>query len=129
MTEHHPPPSSADMPLGGLEFPQLQPEQSPLAKAVDATLVRLLEDSSLDPARDAARIALARELAAVIAHKRTSGRASTVGNDARVLLELLDGMVPTEAATGADAALAQAMAEWSAKLGLVPGVPLGGDKP
>lgn len=120
-TDHDPPASSADMPMPGLEFPQLAPEQSPLAKAVDATLVQLIQDSSLDQHRDAARIALARELAAVIAHKRTSGRASTVGNDARVLLELLDGMVPTEAATSADAALAQAMREWSAQLGVGPG--------
>lgn len=126
MSDHNPPASSADMPMPGLELPQLGLEASALAKAVDATLVQLIQDSSLDPQRDAARIALARELAAVIAHKRTSGRASTVGNDARVLLELLDGMVPTEAATSADAALANAMREWSSQLGLTPD---GGVKP
>lgn len=105
--------TDAQVPLPGLDLPQLAPADSPLAKAVDATLLSLVEASSLDPVRDAARIALARELAAVIVHKRTSGRASTVGNDARVLLELLDGMVPTEAATSADAALAAAMADWA----------------
>ena len=108
--------TDAQAALPGLELPQLAPANSPLAKAVDSTLISLVEASSLDPVRDAARIALARELAAVIVHKRTSGRASTVGNDARVLLELLDGMVPTEAATSADAALAKAMRDWSAHL-------------
>lgn len=113
MSDHNPPATSADMPMPGLELPQLSPAESPLARAVDSTLVSLVQAASLDPVRDAARIALARELAAVIVHKRTSGRASTVGNDARVLLELLDGMVPTEAATSADAALAAAMADWA----------------
>lgn len=125
MSDHNPPATSADAPMPGLELPNLTPGAvSPLAKAVDATLVSLVEQASLDPERDAARIALARELAAVIAHKRTSGRASTVGNDARVLLELLDGMVPTEAATSADAKLAQAMADWTTSL-----LTMGGDKP
>lgn len=101
--------------LPGLELPDLG-GSSALAKAVDATLAELVADEHLDPKRDAARIALARELAAVIAHKRTSGRASTVGQDAKVLLDLLDGMVPTEAATSADAALAKAMRDWSAHL-------------
>lgn len=102
--------------IPGLELPQLTAAPSALAQAVDQTLAQLVADENLDPARDAARIALARELAAVIAGKRTSGKASTVGNDARVLLDLLDGMVPTEAATSADAQLAQAMREWSASL-------------
>jgi hypothetical protein len=102
--------------IPGLELPQLTAAPSALAQAVDATLSQLVNDEHLDPSRDAARIALARELAAVIAHKRTSGRASTVGNDARVLLDLLDGMVPTEAATSADAALANAMREWTAHI-------------
>lgn len=105
-----------DPTLPGLELPQLTPVESPLGRAVDATLGKLLADEHLDPARDAARIALARELAAVIAHKRTSGRASTVGQDAKVLLELLDGMVPTEAATGESEKLAGAMAAWSEAL-------------
>ena len=114
--------TDAQAALPGLELPELTTSPSALAKAVDSTLLALVQDASLDPQRDAARIALARELAAVIAHKRTSGRASTVGNDARVLLDLLDGMVPTEAATSADAALRQAMAEWAAQVQLVGGV-------
>lgn len=100
--------------IPGLELPQLTAAPSHLAVSVDQTLAQLVQDGSLDPVRDSARIALARELAAVIAHKRTSGRASTVGQDAKVLLDLLDGMVPTEAATSADAALAEAMRLWSA---------------
>lgn len=107
--------SSEDQ-IPGLVLPQLTATPSALASAVDATLSQLVSDQHLDPSRDAARIALARELAAVIAHKRTSGRASTVGNDARVLLDLLDGMVPTEAASSADAMLANAMRDWTAHI-------------
>jgi hypothetical protein len=97
-------------------------EASELAEAVDTTLRQLLDDGHLDPKRDAARIALAKSLASVIAHKERTGRASTVGQDAKVLLDLLDGMVPTEAATSADAALQRAMAAWSDAVGLpIPG--------
>lgn len=114
-----------DMPdapaIPGLELPELSHlrltgTDAELTRAVDLTLAHLIADHSLDLSRDAARIALARELGAVIALKRSSGKVSTVGNDARVLLELLDGMVPTEAASSADAALAQAMREWSAQV-------------
>lgn len=100
--------------IPGLELPRVP--ESELAKAVEATLVQLQADGHLDTQRDAARMALARELAAVIAHKRTSGRASTVGQDAKVLLDLLDGMVPAEAASSVDLKIAQAMAEWSAAI-------------
>ena len=100
--------------LPGLELPAVPPSE--LAKAVEATLVQLQADGHLDTQRDAARMALARELAAVIALKRSSGRASTVGQDAKVLLDLLDGMVPTEAATSADLALSKAMELWSAQM-------------
>lgn len=102
--------------IPGLVLPQLEVAPSALGAAVDSTLSQLVADKNLDPKRDAARIALARELAAVISMKRSSGRASTVGNDARVLLDLLDGMVPAEAATSADAALAAAMRDWSAEV-------------
>jgi len=108
---------STDQPeLTGLELPRLTAAPSHLAESVDRTLAQLVKDGHLDLSRDAARIALARELAAVIAHKRSSGRASTVGQDAKVLLDLLDGMVPTEAATSADVMLRQAMEAWSAEV-------------
>lgn len=100
--------------LPGLEPPT--PPRSGLEAAVEQTLEQLTADGHLDGARDAARIALARELAGIIAMKRASGRASTVGADAKVLLDLLDGMVPAEAATSADVALARAMADWAAKV-------------
>jgi hypothetical protein len=86
---------------------------TPLEAAVERTLARLEADGYLDPERDAGKRALALELAAVIALKRRTGRASTIGNDARVLLELLDGVVPDAGGEG-DATLRQAMAEWDA---------------
>lgn len=97
--------------LPGLEAPARR--LSGLEAGVERTLAQLAADGHIDPERDAARIELARELAAIIALKRSSGRASTVGADAKVLLELLDGMVPAEAATSADIALTKAMQAWS----------------
>lgn len=97
--------------LPGLEAPARK--RSGLEAGVERTLTQLAADGHIDPERDAARIELARELAAIIALKRSSGRASTVGADAKVLLDLLDGMVPAEAATGADIALSKAMEAWS----------------
>ncbi len=104
---------------GDEHLPGLAPPAAPrsgLEAAVERTLEQLTADGHLDESRDAARVALARELAAIIAMKRASGRASTVGADAKVLLDLLDGMVPAAAATSTDLALAQAMERWSAKV-------------
>lgn len=94
--------------LPGLEVPT--PPASELVANVSATL-GILEDRGLVTAVHAGKRALALELAQVIAHKRATGRASTIGNDARVLMEILDSFVPE--ASDTDAELAAAMAEWS----------------
>lgn len=99
--------------LPGLELPAPREDLHELPAAVDRTLVALSADGFLDVERDAARRELARTVSRIIARKEITGRASTVGNDARVLMDLLDGMVPATAA-GADERLAQAMSEWGA---------------
>lgn len=102
--------------LPGLELPDppARPDEPAhaLAVAVDLTLQALEADGYLDEQRDAARRELARTVSRIIGHKERTGRASTVGNDARVLMDLLDGMVPATAA-GVDERLTAAMDEWS----------------
>jgi hypothetical protein len=99
--------------LPGLEAPRPREDLHELPAAVDRTLEALGADGFLDVERDAARRELARTVSRIIARKEITGRASTVGNDARVLMDLLDGMVPATAA-GADERLGQAMDEWAA---------------
>lgn len=101
-----------DPTLPGLELPAPRPDaEHELARAVDKTLAALEADGFLDEQRDAARRELARTVSRIIGRKELTGRASTVGNDARVLMDLLDGMVPATAA-GVDERLSQAMDEW-----------------
>lgn len=103
-------------PLPGLE-PPAQP-----ASALEAAVRRTI--SALDAAgylqeSSAARTALAIELAQIISDKRQRGRTSTVANDAKVLVELLDDLLPEDA--GVDAGLQKAMADWSAAIAGHPG--------
>ena len=63
---------------------------STLVQAVHTTIAELAKGGHVGPV-DVGRVALSMELAEVIAAKRRSGRMSTIGNDARVLMELLDG--------------------------------------
>lgn len=102
--------STAD-PLPGLE--PLERPPSALEKAVRRTIAALHALGHVTET-SAARCALAIELAQIITDKRQSGRTSTVGNDARVLVELLDDLLPED--VGADAALQEAMREWSAAI-------------
>lgn len=95
-------------PLPGLEPPK--PSASALEMAVHRT-IRALEERDYLTEMSAARCALALELASIISDKRRSGRTSTVGNDARVLVELLDDLLPDD--TEGDDDLKAAMAEWS----------------
>ena len=46
--------------------------------------------------------------------KRRTGRTASVGNDARVLMELLTGFIDAAAALEGDALLRDAMADWTA---------------
>lgn len=94
-----------------------------LVKAVHATIAQLHEDGRIGP-NDAARVALAVELAEVIAMKRQSGRASTIGQDAKVLADILDGF--REDAKGEGDVMREAMEKWTAVvegLGMAPPAP------
>lgn len=97
-------------------LPGLEPPARPagvLEAAVRATITALAAEAPGGqlPATQAARTALAVELAQVIEEKRAQGRMSTLGNDARVLMELLDKLAPVDEA-GVDEQLAEAMKRW-----------------
>lgn len=59
---------------------------------------------------DSGKTALALEMAQVIATKKATGRASTIGNDARVLMEILDAFVGD--VSDVDTELREAMRQW-----------------
>lgn len=82
-----------------------------LASAVRRS-VRALHRLGLVQEHDAARLQLALELADIINIKKRTGRMSTVGNDARVLVELLDKLLPDQ--TEVDDELREAIAAWTA---------------
>lgn len=84
-------------------------EASNVAMAVRRSIAAL-ERMGLVGEVDAARLALALELADIIAIKRRTGRMSTVGNDARVLVDLLDKLLPEQ--TTVDEDLRRAVAAW-----------------
>lgn len=103
---------------GALPLPGLAPlddaaqrATSELAAAVRRS-VAALDRAGLIQEHDAARLQLALELADIIAIKKRTGRMSTVGNDARVLVELLDKLLPEQ--TEVDDDLRDAIAAWSA---------------
>jgi hypothetical protein len=82
-----------------------------LAAAVRRS-VRALDAMGLVQEHDAARLQLALELADIITIKKRTGRMSTVGNDARVLVDLLDKLLPEQ--TEVDDELREAVAAWTA---------------
>lgn len=86
---------------------------STLERAIESTIHALTGEGHVT-AVDAGRVQLARELAAIIELKKQTRRVSTVGNDARVLMELLDGL--TKESKDENGTLRDAMAEWSAFL-------------
>jgi hypothetical protein len=102
--------------LPGLD--ELTPAQlgriTPLERAVRHTLAQLDESGALTEL-DAGRIALAVEMAQIISEKRQTRRTSTVGNDARVLMEILDELAPA-AASESDRTLRHTLDEWSATI-------------
>lgn len=101
-------------PLFGLEPDEPDRKRPPLESAVRQTL-RSLDSEGALTAADAGRVALAIELAQIIADKRATRRTSTVGHDARVLMDILDELAPA-AASESDKQLRRAMDEWSAML-------------
>lgn len=100
--------------LPGLDAPGVGRQIGALETAVRSTLRALHDEGALTPA-DAGRVALAIELAQIIADKRSSKRTSTVGNDARVLMDILDELAPAQS-TEADKQLRAAMDSWSAQI-------------
>lgn len=98
--------------LPGLESVDTD-HSTPLERAVIETCQVLAGIGLIHP-RDAARLALARTMARVIETKHRTGRMSTIGNDARVLMDLLAGLVPAE--VGGDAEVQAAMDKWSAAI-------------
>lgn len=87
---------------------------APLEQAVRQTLQHLADSEALTPA-DAGRVALAIELAQIIGDKRATRRTSTVGNDARVLMDILDELAPA-AGSESDRELRATMDAWSAAI-------------
>jgi hypothetical protein len=106
----------ADDTLPGLSDPATGRPRSELLEAIETTLGELGNRGHVDLKLDAARVQLSRELAQVIGDKRRSGRTSTVGNDARVLMELLTGFIDEAAAAEGDALLRDAMEAWEAEI-------------
>jgi hypothetical protein len=96
-------------PLPGLD--DVEPAKSTELEAGIRRTLRALDTAGHVTEADAGRLALALVMADVIELKRRSGRMSTIGHDARVLMDLLDGIVAD--ADGADDELRDAMAEWS----------------
>lgn len=106
--------------IPGLELDELQELQhtvaapSTLEAAVRRTLRALVQAGHVDE-RHAAVNVLAVTLARIIEGKARSGKTSTVGNDARVLKEILDGLVPeVDAGSAVDAELRKAVEDWAA---------------
>ena len=99
-------------PLPGLgDIDQAQTAvSSDLHRAIRRT-VRELDEAGHIKAADAARLQLALTMADIIGAKQRSGRLSTVGHDARVLMDLLDGLL--EDASDVDDDLRHAMEQWS----------------
>jgi len=116
----------APEPLFGLEDDGDRPRQrTPLESAVRQTL-RALDSEGALTASDAGRVALAIELAQIIADKRATRRTSTVGHDARVLMDILDELAPA-AASESDKLLRRAMDDWTAMLAAQDAAARGGD--
>jgi hypothetical protein len=101
-------------PLFGLEDDDPPRKRPPLETAVRRTLQALDREGALTDS-DAGRVALAIELSQIIADKRATRRTSTVGHDARVLMDILDELAPA-AASESDKQLRRAMDDWSAML-------------
>lgn len=100
----------SDEQIPGLDVPSSSSSGNPLLVAVEQTIAELRELGLVKPT-DAGRVALAMQLAKVLEIKERTGRVSTYSNDARVLMELLEGFAAE--ATEGDQALVIAMKAWS----------------
>jgi hypothetical protein len=104
--------AQAALALPGLDAPEQRGGVGDLEKAVRRTLAVLEAEGHLSE-RDAGKLQLAIEMAQVVASKNRTGRNSTIGNDARVLMEILDSFV-TEAAASDEGDFASVLAQWEA---------------
>lgn len=108
-------PPSEPVPLPGLEaLTEQQLRQASHVEVAVRRSIAALQSADLVDEVDSARLALAIELAEIIAIKKRTGRLSTVGNDARVLVDLLDRLLPESSEL--DQMLKRAMEEWEALL-------------
>lgn len=104
------------LPLPGLDAVPTLDGQTParpvsdLEVAIRRTIAELHRQGHVVEV-DAGKLQLALELSQVIAMKKATRRASTIGHDAKVLLDILDSIV--EEATDVDDTLRDAMREWS----------------
>lgn len=98
------------LPLPGIDPDPTNRAVTELERAVRRTL-RAMDEAGLVQEVDAGKLQLAIEMAEVIAMKKNTRRASTIGNDARVLMEILNDF--KESASEVDENLAATMAEWA----------------
>lgn len=104
-------PNDAMLPLPGLEQPDTSRGRPDLLEVAIRRTLRALDGEGFVQEVDAGKLQLAIELAQVISIKKRSGRASTIGNDARVLMEILNDFKAE--VSEVDASLAKAMEEWA----------------
>lgn len=108
-------PTESTWPLPGMEdVGPRSADPSYLETAVRRTIASLHEQGYLEEMH-AAHTAAAIELAQVISMKHSSGKASTIGNDMRAMIDLLDRLVP-ERNDSVDLDLKKTMEEWSERL-------------
>ncbi|KAA1380514.1 hypothetical protein [Aeromicrobium fastidiosum] len=87
-----------------------------LEVAVRRTIARLQQLGYVEEMH-AAHTAAAVELAQVISMKHSTGKASTIGNDMRAMIDLLDRLVP-ERDDSADLVIKKAMEQWEQQVEL-----------
>lgn len=100
------------LPLPGLDDVRGQRHVGDVEAGVRRTIAELARLDKLGEI-DAGRLAVSVALARMMAKKEASGRMSTVSNDARLLIELLDSFTEGEELTGVDDRLAEIMAQWA----------------